>query len=85
MGSYNSLGLNKTTHYGLNTWTPENPDAHYAIALYSDPSQNGRLSDRYVFESSYLRLKNIQLRYQLSKDLLKKYGLQAVSFSLNGE
>lgn len=83
MGSYNSLGLNKTTHYGLNTWTPENPDAHYAIALYSDPSQNGRLSDRYVFESSYLRLKNIQLRYQLSKDLLKKYGLQAVSFSLN--
>lgn len=36
-----------------------------------------------VFESSYLRLKNIQLRYQLSKDLLKKYGLQAVSFSLN--
>ena len=71
-GVYNSLGQNKLAEYGLNTWTPENTDARYAKAVYTDPAGNGRISDRYLYDTSYLRLKNIQLSYTLGEAIAKK-------------
>ena len=56
----------------MNTWTPENPNAQYAKAVYTDPSFNARISDRYLFDTSYLRLKNIQLNYTFAENLVKK-------------
>ena len=53
-GVYNTLGPNKTAEYGLNTWTPENPNAKYAKAVYTDPAGNSRISDKYLFDTSYL-------------------------------
>src|SRR5690606_11927550 len=55
MSTYNNLGENKYSEYALNSWTPENPNARYARALYSDPSNSRRVSDRYLFDTSYLR------------------------------
>ncbi|CAM3962075.1 TonB-dependent receptor [Flavobacterium antarcticum] len=71
-GVYNSIGQNKLAEYGLNTWTPENTDARYAKAVYTDPAGNGRISDRYLFDTSYLRLKNIQLNYTFDKAIVEK-------------
>lgn len=71
-GVYNNLGQNKLAEYGLNTWTPENTDARYAKAVYTDPALNGRISDRYLFDTSYLRLKNIQLNYTFDKAIVEK-------------
>lgn len=72
MGTYNSLGENKYSEYALNTWTPENPDARYARAIYSDPSASGRVSDRYLFDTSYLRLKSLQFTYSFDKYFVEK-------------
>jgi TonB-linked SusC/RagA family outer membrane protein len=77
--TYNSLGENKYSEYALNTWTQDNPDARYAKTVYTDPSENGRISDRYLFDSSYLRLKSVQLNYSFDKKLLHKNGLSGLT------
>ncbi len=80
MGTYNNLGENKYNEYALNTWTPENTTARYARAVYMDPSNSGRVSDRYLFDTSYLRLKSLQLSYDLDSYLLEKVGLDSARF-----
>ncbi|WP_432221021.1 TonB-dependent receptor [Flavobacterium sp. TMP13] len=82
IGTYNVLGENKYSEYALNTWTPENSNARYAKTVYSDPSANGRVSDRYVYDSSYLRLKSMQLNYNLDKDLLSKIRVERATLTL---
>lgn len=65
--------------YG-NTWTPENKDARYA-RTYMNAYQNygpGYENDRYVFETSYLRLKNITLSYDLPQVLLRRVNIQGL-------
>ena len=77
--TYNSLGENKYSEYALNTWTPDNTDARYAKTVYTDPSENGRTSDRYLFDSSYLRLKSVQLNYSFDRNLLQRNGLDGLT------
>lgn len=44
---------------------------------------NSRISDRYVENGSYLRVKNITLTYNVPKRLIKKYYLSDLRLSLN--
>lgn len=83
-GTFNQLGENKYSEYALNTWTPENPDARYARALYFDPSSSGRTSDRYLFDTSYLRLKSLQLSYNFDARTLKNLGINNAKILLTG-
>jgi len=56
----------------LNRWTgPGTSNSEPRVNL-SDPNQNARVSDRFVENGSYLRLKNVQLGYALPKSLLNK-------------
>ncbi|CAM3799588.1 TonB-dependent receptor [Pontibacter korlensis] len=52
-------------------WTPENTDAWYPRFTYSD-SRNLRVSDYWLQDASYLRLKNVQLGYTIPKQLTNK-------------
>ncbi|EGV42068.1 SusC/RagA family TonB-linked outer membrane protein [Bizionia argentinensis JUB59] len=83
-GVFNSLGENKYSEYALNTWTPENTDARYARALYFDPSESSRMSDRYLYDTSYLRLKSLQLSYSFDRDLMKKVGVESARLMITG-
>ena len=83
-GTFNNLGENKYSEYALNTWTPENPNARYARALYTDPSASGRISDRYIYDTSYLRLKSMQFTYNFEQKLMNKMGIDKASFTLTG-
>ncbi|MEZ4792767.1 MAG: TonB-dependent receptor [Gelidibacter sp.] len=83
-GTFNQLGENKFSEYALNTWTPENPDARYARALYFDPASSGRISDRYLYDTSYLRLKSLQLSYNFDANLMKKIGFDSAKIMLTG-
>lgn len=83
-GTLNILGENKYSEYALNTWTPENPDARYARALYFDPSGSSRTSDRYLYDTSYLRLKSLQLFYNFDLALMKKLGISSAKLMLTG-
>ena len=84
MSTFNNLGENKYSEYALNTWTPETPNARYARTVYTDPSANGRTSDRYIYDSSYLRLKSMQFSYNFDKKLLNKIGVDKASLTLTG-
>ncbi|MCC6279997.1 MAG: TonB-dependent receptor, partial [Saprospiraceae bacterium] len=56
----------------LHRWTgPGTSNSEPRVNLL-DPNQNARVSDRFVEDGSYLRLKTIQLGYAVPKSLLKK-------------
>lgn len=44
-------------------------------AIQNDPNDNNRLSDRYIEDGSYLRLKNIILGYTFDSKLVRKFHL----------
>lgn len=50
-----------------NTWTPENPHAKYPV-LSAAGTGSMRMSDRFVYDGSYLRLQHIELAYSIPVD-----------------
>ncbi len=52
-------------------------------ATLSDPNDNDRISDRYIEDGSYLRLKNIALGYTFPKKLAAKWGLESLRVYAN--
>lgn len=55
-------GLNMSRDVLYNHWTPENPNAKYPKPK---GNTNLKVSDRFIEDGSYVRLKNIQLSYDL--------------------
>lgn len=58
----------------LDRWTPTNPSTTMPRAVYNNASSPSRISDRYVENAGYLRLKNLQIGYTFPKTLLTKAG-----------
>lgn len=70
----------------MNAWTPENPDTNVP-ALYAwgyAPMCNTR-STYNLKDASYLRLKNVQLGYNVPKHLLNKVGISFLRIYFSGE
>ena len=73
MGGEGSIGLqNVGKEFYDNCWTETNPTNKYPRAVWSDVSGNSRVSDAFVEDGSYLRLKNIEVGYTLPANILKK-------------
>ena len=53
-----------------------NPGTKLPRATTADPNDNDRISDRYIEDGSYIRLKNISLGYTLPKHVSKKLYLE---------
>lgn len=51
----------------LGRWTGEGTSNSMPRAIYGDPNQNSRVSDRYIEDGSYIKIKNINLSYTLPK------------------
>ena len=73
----------------LDFWTPTNTDARWPrLTDISDASNqnNYRMgSDIYMFDGSYLRLKNIQLGYTLPSRISKKFGVSKFKIYVNAQ
>ena len=69
----------------LNYWTPTNTGTNIPRLSSADYNNNNRLSDRYVENGSYLRLRNIQLGYTLPYAWAKKAMLQKVRLYVSGQ
>ena len=52
-------------------------------ATTADPNDNDRISDRYIEDGSYLRIKNITLGYTFKKEMISRWGLQNVRAYVN--
>ena len=55
----------------LNRWTGPGTSNKYPIFIVGDSSDNWKSSDLYVYDGSYLRLKNIELGYTLPENITK--------------
>lgn len=69
----------------LNYWTPTNTNTNIPRLDAADYNNNNRLSDRYVENGSYLRLRNAQIGYTLPSAVVKKAMLQNVRVYLSGQ
>lgn len=56
----------------LERWTPTNPSTTMPRAVYQDPNNNRRTSDRFLEDGDFLRMKNISLSYTFSPKVLSK-------------
>lgn len=52
-------------------------------AIQNNPNDNARLSDRYIEDGSYIRLKNIALGYNFPKHLLNNVHLESLRIYVN--
>ena len=60
-----------------------NPGATVPRAVSGDPNENTRISDRYIEDGSYLRIKNISLSYYIPKNLTNKVNLDNMKVYVN--
>ncbi|HWS01203.1 MAG TPA: TonB-dependent receptor, partial [Prolixibacteraceae bacterium] len=75
---------------GYNNWFEDinnvrvmNPETNIPRAHYADPNQNTRMSDRYLEDGSFLRIKNISFGYTVPPSFSKKYGIQNLKVYTN--
>jgi len=79
-----AAALNQTTAV-LSRWTGAGTSNSMPRAVYGDPNQNCRVSDRFIEDGSYLRIKNISLSYALPSDLLRKISIESLRIILSCE
>ncbi|ALD21516.1 SusC/RagA family TonB-linked outer membrane protein [Hymenobacter sp. DG25A] len=69
----------------LNRWTPTNTNTNIPRAVYGDPNNNRRTSDRFIEDGSYARLKNLTLGYTLPKAISQRAHLSNVRVYVQGQ
>ena len=80
----NISNLNKGTRL-LDAWSPTNPNSNIPALTLSDNNNEKRVSSYWVENGSYLKLKNIQLGYNLPESALKKMHMQRWRFFLSAQ
>lgn len=72
---YNNLSTD-----ALHRWRKQGDITDFPKPVRDDPKQSdSRVQSRWVEDGSYLKLKNINLRYSLPQNLIQKTGLQKIS------
>ncbi|MBB5634495.1 TonB-linked SusC/RagA family outer membrane protein [Pedobacter cryoconitis] len=77
-------------HYYYNPANPTDPanniNAHYPrLKNTTDVQNSGVASDFYLYNASYVKLKNLQLGYTLSEKLSRKAGMSRLRLYVSGE
>jgi TonB-linked SusC/RagA family outer membrane protein len=72
-----SVAENQTART-LGRWTGEGSSNYMPRAIYGDPNQNNRVSNRYIEDGSYLRIKNITLGYTFPRRLTQPLKLSSL-------
>lgn len=84
----NLLGLtdqNNQRVEALDRFTATNPSTTIPRANFSDPNDNRRISDRYIEDGSFVRLRNVTLGYQLQNAFIKKINLTSAKVYVSGQ
>ncbi|WP_262249339.1 SusC/RagA family TonB-linked outer membrane protein [Parapedobacter soli] len=66
-------------------WTPENRNATFPRLTWGDAGNNYQHSSFWMRSAAYLRLKNIQLGYNLPKTLLGRIKVEQARIYINGQ
>ena len=89
-GSHGNDLYNGIFRYDLNTtnlpvsalerWTGEGSTNEHPRISHTDPNRNNRVSDRFVEDGSFVRVKNLQIGYSLPDRVLEKLDLGKFRF-----
>lgn len=90
--TYQSIMGNTLTKIGgtnysedlMNSWTPENPTSSLPRFEFDNKHISGA-SDRFLIDASYINIRNVNLRYTLPVNLVKKTGLSSLSAYVSGD
>ncbi|MWB94076.1 SusC/RagA family TonB-linked outer membrane protein [Flavobacterium sp. GA093] len=74
-------GNNNATTEVLDAWTPTNTDTNVPV----NAARTKRVTSRFVYDGSYIRLKNISLGYSLDENIVSKIGLSKVRFYISAQ
>ena len=66
-------------------WREDNLDAQFFRPSIADPNGNSGSNDFFLENAGYLRLRNVQLGYNLPQDLLSKFGMDTMRITLTGQ
>lgn len=80
----NIANLNKGTRL-LDAWSPSNPNSNIPALTIGDNNNEKRVSTYWVENGSYLKLKNIQLGYNLPQSALDKMHMQRWRFYVSAQ
>ena len=66
-------------------WTPTNQTDNFPRYTMSDPNGNGRASNVWIHDASYVRLQNLVLGYTLPANLISKVGLGSLRMFVSAQ
>ena len=69
----------------LNAWTPSNPSNFPSLDATNGSTYGSTDSDRFLKDSSFLRLKNLTFGYNFPQSFLKNTFIQSLRFYVQGE
>ncbi|NLR94332.1 SusC/RagA family TonB-linked outer membrane protein [Flammeovirga agarivorans] len=69
----------------MNAWTPTNTNTDIPRNVQVDNNNNYMMSDRFLEDGSYFRLKNIQIGYSLPKSTLAKMKVEKLRIYVNAD
>lgn len=89
-GQYNRPYNNIPTFHLGNMWTPENTDAYFPRTMSRAASSNtnrtlGVAQTRYLQNVAYVRLKNLQVGYNLPTKWINRIGMRSAKVFFSGE
>ena len=74
-------GNNNATTEVLDAWTPTHTDTNVPI----NAAITKRVTSRFVYDASYIRLKNVSIGYSLDDKIVSKMGLSKVRFYISAQ
>lgn len=82
--SVDDVGSNKGTRL-LNAWSVDNPNSDIPALTTVDRNAESRFSTYYVEKGDYLKLRVLQLGYNLPKTFLEKYSMESLRLYVSGQ
>lgn len=79
------VAYNNVSKDALNRWQNQGDITNRPRPIYNDPLQtDSRVSDRWISDGSYLRLKSVRLSYDIPRTLTKKWKINAIKLYVSG-
>ncbi|WP_114791075.1 TonB-dependent receptor [Niabella yanshanensis] len=80
------VAYNNVSRDALTRWKEQGDITDYPRPIFNDPlNTNSRVSDRWIYDGSYLRLKTVRLSYSLPQHIINRLKISAVKLYASGE
>ena len=83
--AYPFFNAGKIQEWQTDVWTPQNTDAQYPRYTPGSSHSNWRTSEQWLFDASYLRVRNITLGYSFPENVLETLKINSLRLYLSGQ